>query len=112
MTGVWCERDRSSSKRRLKFLSPRPQFDFPRPRIARLIKDMQIALRDGIGIEQRVRLVWRLAPARTADASIDHKMGDVNPLRCQFASHALCQAAQRELAHREWRRLCIAFNTG
>src|SRR4029078_9955254 len=82
------------------------------PRIARLIKDMQIALRDGIGIKQRVRLVWRLDPARTADASIDPKIGDLNPLRCQFASHALCQAAQRELAHREGRRLCIAFHTG
>lgn len=34
-----------------KLLYPRPQFDFPGPCAARLIEHVQIALRDGVGIE-------------------------------------------------------------
>src|SRR3546814_20833647 len=35
------------------------------------------------------------------DAAVDHEMGDMDALRCQFARQALRQAAQRELAHGE-----------
>jgi len=39
-------------------------------------------------------------------------MRDVKALRRQFARHALGQPAQRELAHRERRRLRIALDAG
>ena len=52
------------------------------------------------------------APARAADAAVDDDMGDMDALRRQFARHALRQAAQREFAHGERRRLRIALDAG
>src|SRR5215831_1271551 len=81
------------AKTHLKFFHPRAQFHFPRPSAARLIEHVQIALRDGVRIKKRIRPIRWLDPARAADASIDHKMSNVNTLRCQLPSHALRQAA-------------------
>ena len=49
---------------------------------------------------------------RTAYAAVDDEMRDVHALRRQFPRHALRQAAQRELAHREGRRVRIALHAG
>ena len=43
-------------------------------------------------------------------AAVDDDMSDMDALRRQFARHALREAAQRELAHRERRRLGIALH--
>ena len=51
-------------------------------------------------------------PARAPDAAVDHDMGDMDALRVKLARHALGEPAQRELAHRERRRLRIALHTG
>ena len=42
--------------------------------------------------------------------AVDDEVGDVDALRRQLARHALRQPAQRELAHRERRRLRIALD--
>src|SRR6476646_8681019 len=94
----------------LELLHPRPQLDFPGPRAAGLMDEMEVGLRDGLGIEHAVRLVGYLHPARAPDAAVDHDMGDVNALGRKLARHALSKSAQRELAHRERRRLRVALH--
>jgi len=64
---------------------------------ARLTDQMQIGVRDGVGIEQAVRLVGRYRPACAADAPVDHDMSDVNALRMQLARHALRQPRSANL---------------
>ena len=64
----------------LEPLDPRPQLHLPGPSAARLHQHMQIALRDGIGIEQGVRLIGRRLPARACDSAVDHKMRHMNAL--------------------------------
>ena len=72
----------------------------------------QIGRGDRIGIERAIGLVRRLGPRRTADPAVDDEMRHVDALRRQFARQALRQAAQRELAHREGRRVRIALHAG
>ena len=55
-------------------------------------------------------LIGCIRPARAPDATVDHDVGDVNALRRKLARHALGQPAQRELAHRERRRLRITLH--
>src|SRR3954447_22049071 len=86
-----------------KLLHPWPQFQLPGPGAARLLQYIPVAQGDRIGIEERVGPVGRIGPGRTADATIDHEMRDMNALRRQLARHALRQPAQRKLAHRERR---------
>src|SRR5580693_5296343 len=93
-----------------KLLHPWPQFHLPGPGAARLLQDAPIAFRDRVGIEHGVRAIGWVDAGRAADAAINDEMRDVNALRRQFARHALRQSAQRELAHRERRRLRIALH--
>ena len=53
-----------------------------------------------------------LGPARIADRTVDHEVGDMDALRRQLARDALRQAAQGELAHRERRRELVALHAG
>src|SRR5271165_2362918 len=94
----------------LKPLHPRPQLDLPGPGAAGLRDEVKIGLRDRLGIEHAVGLVGGLRSARAADAAVDHHMGDVDAGGRKLARHALGKPAQRELAHGEGRRLCIAFH--
>src|SRR3954464_7184638 len=95
-----------------KLLHPGPKFYFGGPGATRLMDDVQIAGGDGIGVEQARGLVAGFRSARPFDAAVDHHVRDVNALRRQFARHALREAAQRELAHREGRRLSKSLHTG
>ena len=45
-----------------------------------------------------------------ANPAVDDEVRDVDPLRREFAGQALRQSAQREFAHRERRRLRVAFD--
>src|SRR5260221_10677555 len=94
----------------LKLLHPWPQFHFPGPGAARLLQHAPVTQGNGIGIEHRIRPVGWLSARGAANAAVDDEMRDVNALRRQFARHALGKAAQRELAHRERRRLRIALD--
>src|SRR6202011_5536255 len=91
----------SEDLQRSEPLDPRPELYLPGPGAARLSQDVQIGLRNGIGVEHRVGLVRSLGSARIADPAVDHEMRDVNALRREFARHALRQSTKRELAHRE-----------
>ena len=51
-------------------------------------------------------------PKVRIDAAVDDDMRHVDALRLQLARHALREPAQRELAHRERRRLRIALDAG
>ena len=90
-------------------LDPRPELELPCPGAARLPKDMQIVQRDRVGIEHRLRLVGRFRAPRIADRTVDDEVGDMDALGGELTRHALRQPAQRKLAHRERRRLWIAF---
>ena len=54
----------------------------------------------------------RAGRARVADAAVDDEVRHVDALRLQLARQRLRQAAQRELAHGERRRLRIALHAG
>src|SRR4051812_28761041 len=95
-----------------EILHPRPQLHLPAPGAARLLQHAPIAGGDGVGVEHRIRSVRRVLTGGAPDATIDHEMRDVNALRRQLARHALRKAAQRELAHRERRRLRVALDAG
>ena len=71
---------------------------------------MEVVGGDGVGVEQRIGLVRRRGAPGPGDAAVDDEMGDVDSLRREFARHALRQAAQRELAHGERRRLRVALH--
>src|SRR2546425_6797214 len=47
---------------------------------------------------------------RLADPAVDDEMRDVDTFRRQLARHALREAAQREFAHREGRRVRVALH--
>src|SRR5512143_2667437 len=87
-------------------LDPGAKLHLPGPGAARLAMDMEIGIGDGVRIESR--LAVRILP----DAAIDDEMGDMDVLGRQLARHALCQPPQRELAHREGRRLGVALHAG
>src|ERR1700729_48777 len=93
-----------------EFLHPWPQFDFPGPGAAWLLQHAPIAGGDGIGIEHGIRPVRGLGARGAANAAVYDEMRDVNPLRRQFARHALRQSAQREFSHGERRRLRITLD--
>src|SRR3954447_11695143 len=95
-----------------KLLHPGPQLQLPAPGAARLLQHVPVALRDGIGIEHRIRLLRRFRARYAPDAAIDHEMRDMDALRRQFARHALRQPAQCEFAHRERCGLRIALDAG
>jgi hypothetical protein len=75
-----------------------------------LLQEVEVACRDGVGVEQGIGAVGGLRASRAADAAIDHHMGDMDALGAEFAGHALRQPAQGELAHGERRRLGIALD--
>src|SRR5260370_23931406 len=68
-----------------------------------LAMDGEVALGDRLGLQHPVRAACAgaLVAARRLDTAVDDEMCDVNVLRCKLARHALRQAAQAELAHRE-----------
>src|ERR1700756_4741052 len=70
-------------------LNPRPKLYLPCPGAAWLSKDVEVGLCNRIGIEHRVRLVRRPAPAGFSDPAVDHEMRHVNSRRRQFPRHAL-----------------------
>src|SRR5262249_60564659 len=103
-TATTIEHTRSGSRTNrasLEFFGPRPQCHFPRPSATRLAQHVPIVGGDRIRSEHGVWFVWRLGPPCAANAAVDHEMRDVDALRRQFAGHALCKTAQRELAHRK-----------
>src|SRR3954470_15143351 len=94
-------------------LCPWPQLELPRPRTAMLTVDREVALRDLVG--QQHAVVAPLPGPRVVaslDAAVDDEMRDVDVLRRELARHALRQAAQGELPHRERRRLGVALDAG
>ena len=90
--------------RSLEFLDPGPHGDLVRPGAAMLAGQGEHRLGDGVRVEQAVGRVRRLRPGGAADAAIHDDMDDVDAPRVQLARHALGEAAQRELPHRERRR--------
>src|SRR5947208_9655850 len=98
--------------RRSEFLHPWPQLDLPRPGAARLMDEVDVRVGDRIGIERAVRTLGRIRPARASDTTVDHDVRDMDPLWRKLARHALGKSAERELAHREGRRLGIALHPG
>src|SRR5262249_6501953 len=93
-----------------ELLHPRPQFDLPGPGAAGLMDEVHVALGDGVGIERAVGSVGGVGAVRAPDAAVDHDVSHVDALRRKLARHALGEAAQRELAHGEGRRLGIALD--
>ena len=76
------------------------------------MSDVQIGGGDGGGIEQaRGFACWLLSPL-ALDAAVDDDMRHMDPLWVQLARHALREAAERKLAHRERRRLRVALDAG
>src|SRR2546427_4897849 len=96
----------------LEPLDPGPQLDFPGPGAAVLSVYMQVVLRDLVGEEHPFRAA--LARSRIArgprDPAVDDEVRDVDALWGELARHALREAAQRELPHRERRRFGIALH--
>ena len=95
---------------RLKALDPGTHLDLPGPDAARLRKQVHIGGRNCVGVEVRVLIVVRRA-SRT-DSAVDDDMRDVDALGRELARHALRESAQRELAHRERRRLREPLDAG
>src|SRR5713101_2888099 len=83
----------------LEILHPRAQLDFPGPGAAVLAVDIEIGLRYCRRLEHSVGTA-RVA-ALVLDAPVDDEMGDMDVLRRELARHALREAAQSKLAHRE-----------
>jgi hypothetical protein len=98
-------RARSTSE----LLDPGPKLHFPRPRAARLLKDMKIGRCDGIRIEHRIRLGCLL---KACDASIDHEVHDMYALGTKLARETLGKSSQGEFTHCEGCRAGIALDTG
>src|SRR5258708_8693935 len=92
----------------LEILNPRAQLDLPGPGAAMLAVDVEIGLRNRRRLEHPVGTA-RIA-AQPLDAAVDDEMGDMDVLRCKLARHALRQAAQPELAHREGGGIDIALD--
>ena len=97
-----------------ELLHPRPQLDLQAPGAARLGEHGHVGLGDGVGVEQAVggAGVAGAAALGVPDAAVDDEMRDVDALPLQLARHRLGEAAQRELAHGEGRRLGIALHAG
>src|SRR5256885_12814350 len=88
-----------------ELLDPGPQLDLPSPGAAVLAVQVQVVLRDLVGVEHPVRAAFarsRIARA-PGDPAVDDEVRDVDTLRRELARHALREAAQRELPHRERR---------
>src|SRR6266446_8269210 len=99
------------SPRASEFLDPGPQLDFPGPGAAVLSVYVQVVLRDLVGEEHTVRTALprsRIARA-PRDPAVDDEVRDVDSLRRELPRHALREAAQRELPHRERRRFGVAL---
>src|SRR2546421_7496080 len=94
-----------------ELLDPGPQLDFPGPGAAVLSVYVQVVLRDLVGEEHPVRAALaRSSIARaTRDPAVDDEVRDVDALGRQLPRHALREATQRELSHRERRRFRVAF---
>src|SRR5579859_6855995 len=93
----------------LELLHPGPELHLPRPRAARLVEHVQVRGGDGVGLEHRLQARGRFA-AGARDRAVDHEVLDVDALRRELAGEALREAAQRELRHREGRRLRVALD--
>src|SRR6266508_967166 len=93
-------------------LDPGAQLDFPGPGAAVLSVYVQVVLRDLVGEEHPVRAA--LARPRVAraprDPAVDDEVRDVDALGRELPRHALREAAQRELPHRERRRFGVALH--
>src|SRR5215468_1999921 len=50
-----------------EFFDPRPELEFPGPGAARLLQHVPVILRDGVGIEEGIRAIVRLAAHCAAD---------------------------------------------
>src|SRR5712691_6156124 len=102
----------SQSGMALEILHPGPELDLPGPGAAVLAVDVEIGLRDRLRLEHAVGAapVGARIAARSLDAAIDDEMRDMDVLRRQLARHALGEAAQTELAHRERCRVGIALD--
>ena len=76
-----------------------------RPCAAVLAVQMEISLRDSVGVETAVGAAGgaTLGLLRVVNAAIDHHLGDVNIFRLQLTRHALHQSGQPHLAHGECR---------
>src|ERR1700753_611951 len=96
-----CPRGAASAS---ELFDPGPQFDFQRPRTARLPKDVEIGLRDGLRRQHALWPFGRLRTRRAFNTAADHEMRDVDALGPEFTRRALREAAQGELAHGESRR--------
>src|SRR5258708_35071150 len=77
-----------------------------------LAMDSEVVLRDRLGLQHSVpaACAGALVAARRLDAAVDDEMRDMDVLRCKLAGHALHQAAQAELAHREGCGVDIALH--
>src|SRR5215813_1327335 len=61
-----------------EFFDPRPQLELPGPGAAWLLQYVPVAFRNGVGIEEGIRAIVRLAAHRAADAAVDDEMTDMN----------------------------------
>src|SRR5207237_8609744 len=93
-----------------EFLRPGAQLHFPAPGRARLPKDVEIVRGNRIRIEHGIGFVRRFNTPGIADHTINDEMRHVDALRRKLAHHTLRQSAERELAHREGRRLRITLD--
>src|ERR1051326_2936286 len=93
-----------------EILDPGTELDLPGPGAALLPVEIEIAVGNGVRIEQRVGAAR--GALRVGDSAVDHDVADMDVLRLQLAREALGEAAQRELAHREGGRARVAFDAG
>src|SRR3954454_3225601 len=93
----------------LEALHPGPQFHLVGPGALRLPDHAEVRRSDGVGVKEARGLARRVSPALAPDAAVDDDMGHMDALGMQLPRHALGEPAQRELAHRERRRLGIAL---
>src|SRR5204863_4621433 len=95
-----------------KPLDPGTKFELPSPRAAVLAVHVKVVPGDLVGQQHAVLapLIRARIFRRLADPAVDDEMRDVDALRRQLARHALREAAQREFAHREGRRIRVALH--
>src|SRR5579863_5809064 len=95
-------------------LDPGPHLDLKRPGAARLAQNLDVGLRDVVGIEGAVGPIGRVEPPPrlAAHPAVDDEVRDVNAFRPQFARGALRETSQCELAHREGGGERVALDAG
>src|SRR5947207_15827923 len=79
-----------------------------------LAVQVQIGLRDGVGVEVAVGSARRetFGPSRRlVDTAVDDDLSDVDVLRLQLTRHALDEAGQSHLAHGEGRGIRKSLDT-